>query len=107
QPLPASQVAGGPAWFDSEGYDIDAKPGPNTDPKQEWLMRQTLLADRFKLRLHRETREIPVYVLTAAKNGFKPPPPKEVVCVSFPPGTTPRHIPGKVDCGHVVGPNLG
>src|SRR5206468_4167357 len=29
------------------------------------------------------------------------------VCVSFPPGTTPRHIPGKVDCGHIVGPNLG
>ncbi len=33
-PLPASQVVGGPAWIDSEGYDIEAKPEDNTDPKQ-------------------------------------------------------------------------
>ncbi len=106
-PLPASQVVGGPAWIDSQGYDIEVKPEGNTDPKQVWLMWQTLLADRFKLRLHRETRELPLYVLTAANNGFKLPPAKEADCVSFPPGTPPRHVPGKVDCGYVSGPFSG
>lgn len=100
-PLMASQVVGGPTWIDSPGYDIEAKPEGNTDPKRTWLMLQTLLAGRFKLALHRETRELPVYALTAAKNGFKLPAPKEVSCVSFPPGTPPRYVPGKVDCGYV------
>ena len=103
-PLPASQVVGGPAWINSEGYDIEAKPGANTDPKQEWLMWQTLLADRFKLRLHRETRELPVYDLTAAKSGLKLPAAEKADCISFPPGTKPRSVPGKVDCGYVSGP---
>lgn len=104
-PLPASQVIGGPAWINSEGYDIKAEPGAKADPKQVWLMWQRLLADRFKLRLHRETRELPIYILTAAKNGFKlPAPPQDVGCVSFPPGTEPRYVPGRVDCGYVSGP---
>jgi uncharacterized protein (TIGR03435 family) len=106
-PLPASQVIGGPAWIDSEGYDIEVKPGANTDPKQEWLMWQTLLAGRFKLRLHRETRELPIYDLTAAKSGPKLPAAKRAGCVSFPPGTPPRYLPGKVDCGYVSGPFPG
>ncbi len=66
-PLRASQVVGGPAWIDSPGYDIEAKPESNTDRKHTWLMLQTLLADRFRLTLHRETRELPVYDLTAGK----------------------------------------
>ena len=45
--------------------------------------------------------------MTAAKNGFKLPAAKQADCVSFPPGTTPRHIPGKVDCGYVSGPFEG
>jgi uncharacterized protein (TIGR03435 family) len=107
-PLPTSQIVGGPAWINSEGYDIKTKPPANTDPKQFWLMWQTLLADRFKLRLHRETRELPVYVLTSATRGLKlPAPPKEVGCVSFLPGTPPHPVPGKVDCGYVAGPFSG
>jgi len=100
-PLLASQVVGGPSWMDSVGYDIEAKPEIPTDPKHAWLMLQTLLADRFKLALHRETRDLPIYDLTAAKGGLKLPPPKDVECVSFPPGTTPHYVPGKVDCGYV------
>jgi uncharacterized protein (TIGR03435 family) len=99
-PLRASQVVGGPAWIDSEGYNIEAKPEANTDQKHAWLMLQTLLADRFRLTLHRETRDFPVYDLTVKKSGLKLSAPKEVNCVSFPPGTTPRHIPGSVDCGY-------
>jgi uncharacterized protein (TIGR03435 family) len=105
--LPASQVVGGPAWIDSEGYDIDAKPGSNTDPKQKWPMWQALLADRFKLRLHREIRELPMYDLTVAKSGPKLPAAKAAGCVSFPPGAKPRPVPGKVDCGYVSGPYGG
>src|SRR5271157_5128338 len=103
-PLPVSQVAGGPAWMRTEGYDIDAKPKGDTDERQTWLMLQTLLADRFRLGLHRETRDLPIYDLTVAKSGPKLPPAKETGCVSFPPGTMPRYVPGKVDCGYVSGP---
>jgi uncharacterized protein (TIGR03435 family) len=102
-PLPASQVVGGPDWINSLRYDIDTKPRSNTDPKQEWSMWQTLLADRFKLKLHREKRELPIYDLIVAKSGPKLPA-KEAGCVSFPPRTTPRYVPGKVDCGYVGGP---
>ena len=102
--LPSSQVVGGPAWINSEGYDTEAKAAAHTDPKQIWLMWQTLLADRFKLRLHREGRELPFYDLTVAKSGPKLPAAKPAGCVSFPPGTPPRPVPGKVDCGYVSGP---
>src|ERR1019366_6063863 len=70
-PLPVSQVAAGPAWMRTEAYDIDAKPKGNSDERHTWLMLQTLLADRFKLKLHRETRELPIYDLTVAKSGSK------------------------------------
>ena len=103
-PLMASQVVGGPSWINSMGYNIEAKPAGATDPKHMWLMLQTLLADRFKLALHRETRDLPVYVLTVAKSGLKLPPAKAADCISFPPGTPPRYVPGKVDCGYVAGP---
>ena len=81
--LPSSRVIGGPAWLDSEGYDIEAKPAAGTGPKQIWLMWQSLLADRFKLRFHRETRELPIFDLTLAKSGPKLPAAKEAGCVSF------------------------
>jgi uncharacterized protein (TIGR03435 family) len=106
-PLLASQVVGGPAWINSASYDIEAKPDGYTDQKNMWLMLQTLLADRFKLALHRETRELPVYDLTTVKSGPKLPIAKEAGCVSFPPGTTPHPVPGKVDCGYVSGPFFG
>jgi len=106
-PLPDSQLVGGPAWSKTEGYDIDAKPDAKTDPKQMWQMLQALLADRFHLSLHRETRELPVYDLQPVKGGPKLPAAKEANCVSFAPGTQPRHVPGKVDCGYVSGPFSG
>ena len=103
-PLPPSQVVGGPAWARTEGYDIDAKPKGKTGPKDMWLMLQTLLAERFKLTLHRETRDLPAYDLKVAKGGPRLPAPKDAGCVSFPPGTPPQPVPGKVDCGYVSGP---
>ena len=61
----------GPDWLSSERYDIVAKLPPNTSRDQIPLMLQTLLADRFKLTLHREKKVMPVYALVVGKNGPK------------------------------------
>jgi len=75
------QLAGGPSWIDSERYDIDAKSDltpeemrnryPDDPPQALRLMVQSLLADRFKLALSRETKDAPIYVLSVAKGGPK------------------------------------
>src|SRR6266699_4795196 len=66
------QIAG-PNWLNSDeaSYDIEAKAPPDTPAKQIRLMMRTLLAERFKLVLHRESRVLPVYSLVVAKNGPK------------------------------------
>lgn len=66
------QISAGPSWFDTERYDIVAK-GPIDHPTvaQNRQMLQTLLADRFQLRLLRETKELPEYALVVEKNGPK------------------------------------
>jgi uncharacterized protein (TIGR03435 family) len=61
----------GPAWLTSERYDIVAKPAVHSTDEQLLLMLQTLLADRFKLKIHRESKELPVYLLIVGKNGPK------------------------------------
>ncbi len=72
------QISGGPDWVGSKGYDIDAKV-TGTDPSdphqlskaQRSQALQALLADRFKLALHTETKEASIYALTVAKSGPK------------------------------------
>jgi uncharacterized protein (TIGR03435 family) len=73
-------LQGGPGWIDSARYDIDAKAGSNAIPaatsnrvlwEKTRLMLQTLLTDRFKLSIRRETKEMPTYQLVVAKNGPK------------------------------------
>jgi uncharacterized protein (TIGR03435 family) len=61
----------GPDWIDSIGYDVTAKLPPGTTKEQFQQMLQTLLAERFKLTVHRETRQLPVYALVVAKGGPK------------------------------------
>jgi uncharacterized protein (TIGR03435 family) len=58
----------GPDWLDSERFDIVAKAGSPAPEDQIRLMLQTLLADRFKLAFHRETKTLPAYVLVVGKN---------------------------------------
>jgi bla regulator protein BlaR1 len=79
-PLQSSRISGGPEWLRSENYDIEAKaeagafPAGATAAVREagmMLMLQTLLADRFKLAIRRETKELPVYALVVARNGPK------------------------------------
>ncbi len=63
---------GAPAWINSESYQIDATAeSPQRFAMLRGPMLQTLLEDRFKLKVHRETREVPVYLLTVAKGGPK------------------------------------
>jgi uncharacterized protein (TIGR03435 family) len=64
-------VLGGPAWLDDQLYDLTAKLPPGALKDRVPVMLQTLLAERFKLAVHRETKEQRVYFLVVAKNGPK------------------------------------
>jgi uncharacterized protein (TIGR03435 family) len=78
------QISGGPDWINSERYDIEAKADGSPSGKQmTGPMLQTLLEDRFMLRVHRETKLLPVYELTVAKGGTKLKRSKEGGCIPF------------------------
>jgi len=59
----------GPDWLGDERFDIVARYPGGTPAEQVRLMLQNLLAERFKLALHRETRQLPAYALVVAKGG--------------------------------------
>lgn len=59
-----------PDWMASERWDITAKLPTGSDPKQIPEMLQALLRDRFQMKMHRETREFPVYGLIVGKSGL-------------------------------------
>jgi uncharacterized protein (TIGR03435 family) len=67
------QVTGGPAWVESESYDITGKPDGAGMPSVTQLktMVQKLLEERFQLTFHKEKKELSVYAITAAKGGVK------------------------------------
>jgi bla regulator protein blaR1 len=77
----ANQIVGAPEWVNTSAYDIEVKAegsGDNTQlmdprPMQPELRRQlqALLADRFKLALHHETKNLPSYALVVDENGSK------------------------------------
>jgi uncharacterized protein (TIGR03435 family) len=71
--LSPKEISCGPAWVDSDHYDILAKtPGevrPDLDLQMSML--RELLSDRFKLAFHREQKEMSIYTLTVAKSGPK------------------------------------
>lgn len=83
----------GPAWIKSDAYDVEAKAnGIPSAQAMQGPMLQALLEDRFKLKIRRETREVPVYALTVAKSGFKLQPLKEGSCTPFDPLTPPTDL---------------
>jgi uncharacterized protein (TIGR03435 family) len=65
------QVSGGPAWAASDRFDINAETPADVRFEEMRPMLQALLEDRFHLVLHRESKELPVYALVAAKGGIK------------------------------------
>jgi uncharacterized protein (TIGR03435 family) len=78
--IPETRILNGPAWIGSTMFNIDAKAGGSVDDRmrtlssdegkaQKRLMLQGLLADRFRLAAHTETRELPIYALVITKGG--------------------------------------
>jgi uncharacterized protein (TIGR03435 family) len=70
--LGALQIEG-PAWLESDRFDLEAKSPEGVPDNQMRPMLQSLLKERFQLAAHRESREMPVYDLIAAKSGLKAP----------------------------------
>jgi len=80
--MPEARILGAPGWTNAAHFNIDAAADPSVDAqlkglssdagrKQKEKMVQALLADRFKLATHTESRELPIYVLVVAKGGPK------------------------------------
>jgi uncharacterized protein (TIGR03435 family) len=71
--MQARQITGGPAWLETDKYDLTAEPDGEGQPdlKQWKIMFQKLLADRFQLTFHRDKKELAVYALTVGKTGPK------------------------------------
>lgn len=61
----------GPAWLDSQRFDIVAKVPQGATKEQFRQMLQNLLAERFKMVIHKETKEVPVYEMLEGKSGVK------------------------------------
>jgi len=78
------RIVDGPGWTNSEVYAVDAKAN-GAPPMAEMAgpMLQALLESRFKLTLHRDTRESPIYVLTIAKSGPRLQRTKEGSCTTL------------------------
>jgi uncharacterized protein (TIGR03435 family) len=102
--LPKSQILGGPDWLDSTMFDIDAKSDASVDAQlhalsdyearnQKRLMVQALLADRFALTTHTETRQLPVFDLVLARGGPKFQP-NNAVGNTIDSGNTRLHVSG-------------
>jgi uncharacterized protein (TIGR03435 family) len=86
-----SQIMGGPKWVNEDRYYIEAKAAAPAGDHDLMLMLQTLLADRFKLALHREQRVVSGYKLVLGKGGLK-------AKVSAPDrGSTGTSRPGRID----------
>jgi uncharacterized protein (TIGR03435 family) len=70
-----SLTSGGPAWIDEKRFDIEAKYDvslyPDLSRQQRMEMLQQLLADRFKLVVHHEAKDFPLYALVVVKSGPK------------------------------------
>jgi uncharacterized protein (TIGR03435 family) len=90
--LGAYQISGGPGWIESARFDVDAKSDGPAAREALLGMLQSLLADRFRLAFHRETRDLAVFTLVVAKSGpkFHPattaagPRPRKVDRMAFP-----------------------
>jgi uncharacterized protein (TIGR03435 family) len=98
------QIVGAPKWvvdWNTARFDINAKAEGVTDTAQLRLMAQNLIEDRFQLKLHRETRDLPVYLLIQAKSGVK-------VKVTPDNGRPPRGSGGiaSMDRGWIQGENI-
>jgi uncharacterized protein (TIGR03435 family) len=87
-------LVGEPSWGKSSQYDLIAKASTGTSvAKMEGPMLQALLEDRFKMKLHRETRALPLYELLVAKSGPKLHPSEKGSCTPYVTGSQPAIAP--------------
>jgi len=78
------ELVGEPSWPQSSQYDVIATASPSTSiQRMEGPMLQALLQDRFKLKVHRETRVLPLYELVVAKSGPKLRPSEKGNCIPY------------------------
>jgi uncharacterized protein (TIGR03435 family) len=106
------QIVGGPAWLNTDRFDVVAKSEEGATQDQTALMLRALLADRFKLAVHNEMRELPIYALVPARGDGRPGPqlrPAAADCTSArgrvagpPPGPPPAA--GRPACGSRMAP---
>lgn len=103
----------GPSWLDSERFDVKAKVPEGATKEQYRLMLQNLLAERFKLTLHHDKKEMPMYELVVAKNGPKmkesvdDPAPKDDPAPASPPPSGPPKFTMDKDGYPVLPPGSG
>jgi uncharacterized protein (TIGR03435 family) len=68
------QIIGGPKWIDAAQYDIEAKPEASfqaglSGPEYARRVQQSFLENQFRLRLRRTSKDLPIYLLTAGRDG--------------------------------------
>jgi uncharacterized protein (TIGR03435 family) len=93
------QIFGGPDWGKTDTWDIEARAGDAPIARMYGPMLQKLLEDRFHLKIHRETRQLPVYILTLAKGGPKLSATKGGSCIPLDLNHMQPPAPGAVWCG--------
>ncbi len=64
------KILGGPSWLETDRFDVSARAPAGSTPEQAQLMVQALLAERFSLKLHKDSKELPGFVLSLG--GGKP-----------------------------------
>jgi uncharacterized protein (TIGR03435 family) len=100
--LPLYRVVGGPSWITSDRFDVLAKASMVPTPAQMRTLVQNLLTERFALRLHHETRELPVYDLVFVRADHRLGPqmaPAQIDCTPFATGTRPMSESPLIDNG--------
>jgi uncharacterized protein (TIGR03435 family) len=106
-----SQLIGGPDWLTTDRWDIQLRADSAVTPQQVNALMQQMLADRFKLVVHRETRELPVFELRLAREDGKPGPELEPAAVDCSPQGRGRPggppPPAAGPGGRVAGPGVG
>jgi len=96
-----NELIGGPDWVGSTGFDLEARGAPDMSAETALAMLRTLLADRFSLALRRQRRDLPIYIMIAARNGRPGPQlrPAAAQCADvnrpkgMPPGPPPSEVP--------------
>jgi bla regulator protein blaR1 len=105
------EITGGPTWLNVDLFDIEAKSPPDNVPRSQvegLAMLRTLLAERFKLAIHRETKAMPIYALMVARRDGKLGPrlratPRDCAAwIAAGRRGTPPTIPGDLECGRQI-----